>query len=176
MSIFLTKIYFRNSYLKEIHKNFQIKEKEAEELVLLSEDTRKMENFNAKRGRAIKVLDQLQTMLPQEMYLGEIQMTPDEKVSIKGTSEFMSAVFSFVTEFEGNPYFKNVNTDYTKSRKEADKDVSDFGITANIEGLGASEVAPPPPVEAAAEAAPAAESGKKEDKKEEKKEKKEEKK
>lgn len=170
MSIFLTKIYFRNSYLKEIHKNFQIKEKEAEELVLFSEDTRKMENFNAKRGRAIKVLDQLQTMLPQEMYLSEIGMTPDEKVSIKGTSEFMSAVFSFVTEFEGNPYFKNVNTDYTKSRKEADKDVSDFGITANIEGLGASEVAPPPPVAETAETAtPAnAEAAKKDEKGKEK--------
>ncbi len=154
MSIFLTKIYFRNSYLKEIHKNFQIKEQEAEELVLLSEDTRKMEAFNAKRGRAITVLDQLQTMLPQEMYLSEIMMTTDEKVSIKGTSELMSAVFSFVTEFDANPYFKSVNPDYTKSRKENDKDVSDFGITAGIEGLGASEVAPPVAAEAT-EAVPA---------------------
>lgn len=159
MSVFLVKIYFRNSYLKEIHSNFEVKEKEASELMVLSEDTRQIENFNKKKGRALTVFNEIQTVLPQEMYLSETVLGSDEKVSIKGTSEFMSAVFSFVTEFESNPYFRNVTTDYTKSRRENDRDVSDFGITASVEGLGASDIKPEASA-APAEAAAPAEGGK----------------
>ncbi len=158
MSVFLVKIYFRNSYLKEIHGNFEVREREASELMVLSEDTRQIENFNKKKGRALTIFNEIQTVLPQEMYLSEIILTSDEKISIKGTSDFMSAVFSFVTEFEGNPYFRNVTTDYTKSRRENDRDVSDFGITASVEGLGASDIKPSPSPEAGedGEAAPEA--------------------
>ena len=79
------------------------------------------------------MLDEFQKVLPQEMYLSEISLTDDGHVSIKGTSKLMSTVFSFVTELENSPRFKNVTSDYTKSRKENDQDVSDFGLSALLE-------------------------------------------
>lgn len=133
MGIFLSKIYFRKSYLSTIQKNFEIKQKEADELIRISEESRVIKDFQNRKGEALKVLNELQQVLPSEMYLSEMSFTPDEKLSIKGTSERMSAVFAFVTEFEGQPLFKSVNPDYTKSRKENDKDVSDFGISAEID-------------------------------------------
>lgn len=136
ISIFLTKIYFRSTYLKELRSNFQAKESEATNLVGLSDETRIIRAFDAKRGRTLKILSELQMILPKEMYLNELVLTNEDKLTIKGTSDLMSAVFSFVTEFENSPYFKNVSPDYTKSRKENDRDVSDFGITTNLEEEG----------------------------------------
>ena len=151
MGVFLTKIYFRNLYLGEIHRNFEIKKKEAEELVALSEQTRVIQEFASKKGRSLRALNELQKILPQEMYLGEIALGADERISIKGTSDFMSAVFAFVTEFENSPYFRSVTADYTKSRKENDKDVSDFGLSANLDDPNAPYVPEPTPKPEAAD-------------------------
>ncbi len=130
VSVFLAKIYFRNHYLNEITRNFDEKQKEADELDAVSEETRFVKEFRTQRGVAGKVLDEFQNVLPQDMYLGEISLTDDGHVSIKGTSKLMSTVFSFVTQLENSPRFKNVTSDYTKSRKENDKEVSDFGLSA----------------------------------------------
>ncbi len=132
VGVSLTKIYFRQSYLKEITQNFEAKQKEAVELGAISDVTRVVKDFKARRGVAFKVLDEFQKVLPPDMYLNEISLTEDGRISIKGTSALMSTVFSFVTELEKISFFNNVTSDYTKSRKEKDKDVSDFGLSASL--------------------------------------------
>lgn len=131
--IFSTKIYFRGSYLKDITKNFEVKQKEAQDLDVISEKTRVVREFIQKKGLALKVLAEIQKLLPPDMYLSEISMTEDGHVSLKGSSSLMSGVFSFVTQLENSPVFKGVTSDYTKSRKENDKEVSDFGLSASLE-------------------------------------------
>ena len=130
VSVFLAKIYFRNQYLHEITQSFDEKQKEADRLDAISEETRIVKEFRSKRGVGVKVLDEFERVLPPDMYLGEISFADDAHVSIKGTSKLMSTVFSFVTQLENGPEFKNVTSDYTKSRKENDKEVSDFGLSA----------------------------------------------
>ncbi|MCG3175483.1 MAG: hypothetical protein MOGMAGMI_00412 [Candidatus Omnitrophica bacterium] len=133
MSIFLTKIYFRNRYLREIKVTFEIKKKEAEDLMRISEEAKVVRQFNTAKALPLAALNELQRILPEDMYLNEITMTSDDRIVIKGTSDLMSSVFAFVTAFENNAFFQNVTADYTKSRKEGDKDVSDFGISATLE-------------------------------------------
>ena len=100
---------------------------------MISEKTRVVREFIQKRGLALRVIAELQKMLPADMYLSEISLTEDGKVSLKGSSSLMSGVFSFVTQMENNSVFKGVTSDYTKSRKENDKEVSDFGLSATLE-------------------------------------------
>ncbi len=133
IGIFFVKIYFRSTYLDRIKSNYEVRQKEANELVAVSEETRLMKIFESKRARALTALNHLQSILPEEMYLSEMSLAPDEKVTIKGTSDLMSSVFSFVTFFENDPLFKGVTTDFTKSRKENDRDVSDFGLSASLD-------------------------------------------
>lgn len=128
-----TQVFFRKMYYSQLTHNFETKQKDADYLIDISEKTRLVKNFKSQRGRAIRVMDEAQGILPRKMYLNEISLAKDGKVTLKGTSELMSTVFSFVTLMENHPYFKTVNSDYTKSRKEGDKDVSDFGISAYIE-------------------------------------------
>ena len=135
VSVFLAKIYFRKQYLKEITSSFVSKQKEAADLDVISEQTRMVKDFRQKRKAAGRVLDEFQNILPVDMYLSEITLTKDEHVSIKGTSKLMSSVFSFVTQLENSPCFKTVVSDYTKSRKENEKEVSDFGLSAVLEDV-----------------------------------------
>ena len=100
---------------------------------MLSDQVRLVNDFKSKRGVASSVFNELQRILPPQMYLSEITLTPDNHLTVKGTSELMSVIFSFVTDFEKSEYFKTVTSDYTKSRKENDKDVSDFGLSAVLE-------------------------------------------
>lgn len=141
MSIFLTKIYFRNRYLREIKATFEIKKKEAEDLMRISEEAKVVRQFNTAKALPLAALNELQRILPEDMYLNEITLTTDDRIVIKGTSDLMSSVFAFVTAFENNPFFHGVTADYTKSRKEGDKDVSDFGISATLENSPLPQVA-----------------------------------
>lgn len=156
LGVFLTKIYFRNEYLSQISGTFETRQKEASELEAISEETRQVRDFQKKRGIGVRVIDEFQNVLPQEMYLSEISSNDEGRVSIKGTSKLMSTVFSFVTELENSRLFQGVTSDYAKSRKENDQDVSDFGLSAGLEGWAVA----PKPVESKA-AEPAADSKKK---------------
>lgn len=133
MGIFLTKIYFRNRYLHEVKATFEIKKTEAKDLMRISEEAKIARQFNTAKALPLAALNELQRILPEDMYLNEITLTSDDRIVIKGTSDLMSSVFAFVTAFESSPFFQSVTADYTKSRKEGDKDVSDFGISATLE-------------------------------------------
>ena len=65
--------------------------------------------------------------------MNELALDADGNINIKGTSELMSRVFAFVTEFENSSMFQSVSTDFAKSRKLDGRDVTDFGLTAKTE-------------------------------------------
>jgi len=133
LGVFVAKVYLKTSYIHSLDKNFASKNQEAERLMNLSEQNRLIREFNAKKGSSLRALTELETMLPREMYLNEMNLDAEGKLMLKGTSELMSRVFSFVTEFENHPHFKNVKNDYAKSRKVDGKDMTDFGLSANLE-------------------------------------------
>lgn len=133
LGVFVSKVYLKTAYMQALDKNFAAKNQEAERLMALSEQNRLIREFEARKGSSLRALTQLETSLPREMYLNELSVDAEGKVALKGTSELMSRVFSFVTEFENNPAFKNVKNDYAKSRKVDGKDMTDFGLSANLE-------------------------------------------
>lgn len=133
LATFGAKVYFKTAYGRALDRNFAEKNKEAERLMTMVEQNRVIADFEAKKGSTLKALTQLEESLPREMYLNELSVDPEGKVAMKGTSELMSRVFSFVTEFENNPAFKNVKNDYAKSRKVEGRDMTDFGLSANLE-------------------------------------------
>jgi len=131
--VMLSKVYFKKGHLAALDRSFAIKNDEAEKLVVLSEQNRLVREFQHRKPRPLAALTGLEEVLPGDMYLNEFNMDTNGHVSIKGTSEFMSSVFSFVTNFESSSRFQGINTDYAKSRKLEGKDVTDFGLSADLE-------------------------------------------
>ncbi len=138
VGIFVTQIFFRNQGLREMQQTYAAKQQEADELIALSEESKLVREFKQKRGVAIKAMDEFQKSLPAQMIVNELTLNDEGRMTAKGTSELMSLVFSYVTEMENHPYFKGVTSDYTKSRKEGDKDVTDFGISWSLESASSA--------------------------------------
>ncbi len=133
LGVFVANAYLKNSYIKSLDKNFSAKNSEAERLMTIADQNERIRSFASQKGHVLLALTQLETILPREMYLNEMSVDAEGKVALKGTSELMSRVFSFVTEFENSPAFKTVKNDFAKSRKVDGKDMTDFGLSANLE-------------------------------------------
>jgi Tfp pilus assembly protein PilN len=91
-----------------------------------------IKNYLLKRGFALEVLTELYNIAPLDLELSDISFDEQGKFSIRGTSESMSIVFSFVENLAKSKYFKNVKTKYTTKRKVGIKDFTDFEIICQL--------------------------------------------
>ncbi len=132
-SILMSKIYFKNAYLKKLNTKY----------VPISEEVKGLEgnftmvslvkNYLSKRGYVLEVLAELYNIQPQELELSDIRFNDQTlKFNVRGTAESMSIVFQFVERMEKSKYFKDVKTKYTTNRKEELKDLTDFEIVASL--------------------------------------------
>lgn len=131
--IFITKMYYTDLYYKRLTNRYKEKIDEANTLRLLSEKTRMLRTYVAKKGDMVTILARLYDILPDEIYLKGVKVEEDGKIFIKGMSGSMSRIFAFVTELENDALFKGVKTEFTESKKEQGQDVSEFGLVMMLE-------------------------------------------
>ncbi|OGW74889.1 MAG: hypothetical protein A2Z72_06280 [Omnitrophica bacterium RBG_13_46_9] len=128
--ILISSIYFKTAYLKTLTEKYAHLSQEAQALESSFTAVSLVKNYLSNRGYSLEVLGELHSIAPIELELENIRFDNRGKLSIKGTAESMSIVFSFVEIMEKSKYFKDVNTKYTSNRKDGTKDVADFEITA----------------------------------------------
>lgn len=130
--ILVSKIYFKSVQLNKLDSKYASINQEAQKL---EKDLLKyglVTNYLASRGYSLEVLTELHTLVSEDMELTEIRYE-GEKFSVKGTTDAMSSVFSFVERLDKSKYFKEVKTRYTTKRKDGLKDLTDFEIVAITE-------------------------------------------
>ncbi|MBU1044997.1 MAG: pilus assembly protein PilM [Candidatus Omnitrophica bacterium] len=128
-SFFVTELYFKGQYLKNLKKKNSITYEEAKILEKAMEKMRIVKHYMANRGYSLEVVAAIYDILPKEIMLTNIKMDTEKKLHLKGTARAMSNVFTFVSALEASEYFSNVKTNYTTSRKKDDEDWADFGIS-----------------------------------------------
>ena len=131
--ILVSKIYFKSSYLarlsakeQELSKGADILEKNFAEIGLVRK-------YLSGRGYSLDVLNELYSLISLDIEAGDIKFDDQDRFSVRGVANSMSAVFSFVDRMEKSKYFKDVKTKYTTKRKEEGRDVTDFEIIAALE-------------------------------------------
>ena len=130
--IFIGNIYFKTAYLKNLMTKYHALNREAQTLEGSFTMVSLIRNYLSGRGYSLEILTELHSIAPIELGLDDIRFDDQGKVSVKGTAESMSIVFSFVEAMEKSKYFKDAKTKYTSKRKEGTKDVADFEITAML--------------------------------------------
>ena len=95
--------------------------------------------LDAKR-RSINVLKEVHQLTPKEISYTNIDIDEDDKVGLQGRASEMSTVFSFVTTLEKSPYFENVKTTYTTTKKDESGEYTKFEIVCMFEGVGEESV------------------------------------
>jgi len=132
--IMVTGIYFKGLYLKKVTDRYLALSGEAKKLESDFDKISRIKNYLAGRGYSLEVLVELYNIVTPELQLSDIKFDDQGKISLRGASDSMSAVFTFVEELEKSKYFKEAKTKYTTKRKEGTKDVTDFEITCFQEG------------------------------------------
>ncbi|MDD4957073.1 MAG: pilus assembly protein PilM [Candidatus Omnitrophica bacterium] len=135
-SVFIVNIFFKTLYLGNLERNYNKENMEVGKLKLVSDKTSIVKRFIEKKGEVLNGLCELINSLPKEIFLNSIGFREDGTVIFTGTAESMSQVFSLVTELENNKHFSNVKVDFTKSRRQKEQEVADFGLTLTIEQNG----------------------------------------
>jgi len=100
------------------------------------EKINRIKNYLTGRGYSLEVLVELYNVVNPELQLSDVKFDEQGRISLRGTSESMAAVFTFVEDLEKSKYFKEVKSKYTTKRKEAGKDVTDFEIVGFQQGRG----------------------------------------
>ena len=78
------------------------------------------------RSRGLFVFEKFGSMIGEDIYLSGFSYDSDSSMTVKGTAGSMSRVFAFVNELEESVFFKDVEAQETKTRKEQGKEVADF--------------------------------------------------
>ncbi len=128
--ILLSKIYFKGAYLKNLSNKYQMLDQESQKLEKESLKVRTVRNYLSSRGFFLEVLTELHNISPLGLELNDIRFDEQNKFSVRGSSESMSTVFSFVDSMKKSKYFQDVKTKYTTKRKDGFRDLTDFEITA----------------------------------------------
>ena len=132
--ILMGNIHLKSAYLEKLTLNYRSTNQEAQGLEKDFSRMQIIRNYLSSRGYPLEVLSELYSVILPDIYFNNIRFD-DGGLSIKGTSESMSTVFTLVSAMEKTKYFQNVKTKYTTKRKEEDKDLTDFQITCAFEGI-----------------------------------------
>ena len=131
--ILLSKMYFKSAYLKSLAAKYDSVKKDSQRLETLFKKIKILRDYLSKRGYSLEVLSEINSIIPKEAYLDNLKVDDGGNISIKGSSETTSAVFSLVDALEKSEYLMNVKTKYTTKRKQENKDMTDFEIVGIIE-------------------------------------------
>lgn len=125
----LTNLFFKKAYLQRMITSYAGQTKEGQQLESVSEKTSTIKRLLGQKGQSLTVLTELFKAIPKEVYLNSVELRSDDTMTITGTADNMSRIFSMVTELGDNKSFDNVKVDFTKARRVKDQEMADFGLT-----------------------------------------------
>jgi len=130
--LFGLKIYFKNTYLKNMMSSYEQKRKEVVLLEDRSAKTKILRDFLSSRMVGLDTIKGLYQNIPNEIYLTGVEMDEEGNVRIQGISDVASIVFNLGTSLKESEFFKSVDIKSTTAKKDRGKDVSAFEITLQI--------------------------------------------
>jgi Tfp pilus assembly protein PilN len=130
----LIKIYYKGQYLKKLQTQVGALSAPVRELEKASLKVTTVRNYLENKRYSLNILSALYELLPDDVYLKSVSVDEKGNVSLKGTAAAMSEVFNLVSAIENSKVFTKASATNTASRKEGNKDVSDFEITCIIKG------------------------------------------
>ena len=145
-AILLTKIYFKETFLK---KNLRAKYAgQHEEVVALEEKMRKtkaVRDLLESRLAGMEVLRGLYAIIPNDIYINSLNVTEEGVVTVNGIAETTSRVYAFVSSLSESKSFDGVKTKSTSGKKDRGKDLVAFEIEFTFKNDSSPEDVPSAP-------------------------------
>jgi len=131
--LLLASLYIKSSYLTQIEREIKKIEKVANFVDRMRRHISLVEGRLDARPRSVNIFHEVHKLTPEEIYFTNINIEEGNRAVLQGRAKEMSNVFSFVTTLEGSPYFENVKTTYTTTKKEQGEEYTKFEIICMYE-------------------------------------------
>ena len=132
--LLLTFVYNKTAYLREVKEKIAKIETSANEIEKMRMRISLIEKRLDAKGASINILNEIYKLIPDEIYLTNINIREKREAILKGRAHEMSDAFKFITTLENSEMFANVKTSYTTTKKEGDTEYADFEIICLYEG------------------------------------------
>lgn len=130
--LLLTIMYTKNSYLRKLDMQYHSLNQEAEGLKKDLEKNDLIKDYILNHGFSIELLAALYELMPLDTELNDVRFEKQGKLSLRGSAESMSTVFSLADTMRKSKYFTDIKIGPSSRRKENAKDVTDFEITSSF--------------------------------------------
>jgi len=126
--LLLITLYNKNVYLEQVKQKIARVEKESDEIEKMRMRAGLIESRLDAKGSSIDILTEIYRVTSKEIYFVNVDIEEKQRVTLRGRAYAMSDVFEFVTTLENSPYFENVKTTHTTTKKEKGLEYADFEI------------------------------------------------
>ncbi|MBU1084359.1 MAG: PilN domain-containing protein [Candidatus Omnitrophota bacterium] len=133
-SLVVSKIYFHGIYLRRLDQELTAMTPEVGRIERAMTRVKEVKKYLAEQGHVLNTLGELHDIIPQNTYFSDIRIDENGDFSVKGFSDSMSSIFTFIGIMEESKYFENVVAKYTSKRKEDEKDIAIFEIAGKVTG------------------------------------------
>jgi len=130
--VFLGRMYNKERYLGQLKQRLTEIQDKTKELNSMIRGIETIKDRVYTRGMSLNLLYEVHKAITPEMHLVSMSFDGKENLTLRGQSNEMSEVFSFVNKLEESSYFQNVKTKYATKRKEGEKEITDFEISCPL--------------------------------------------
>jgi len=128
-SIFLGRIYNRQSYLRTLNTYTNVISSDVGDLLSQSKYIKFVKKMLVVRRTPLLLFQELYDTVPKEVSIKYINMDNQGQVVLRGESGHLSDVFSFIGLLDAHEYFNDVETKYTRKRKGRDGEFTNFELS-----------------------------------------------
>jgi len=128
-AMIMSNIYFKDTYLNKNLRDHYAPQKE--QVQLLQEQMNKaklVREYIKKRMASLDIIHELYSVTPNTIYLNNIAVDDDGKVTIDGIADTMAEVYTYVKSLGDSSMFKEAKLKSTSTKKDNGKDVAAFSI------------------------------------------------
>jgi len=131
--VFLGKMYNKERYLGQLKQRLEEIQNKAKELNARIRGIETIKDRVYTRGLSLNLLYEVHRIILPEIHLVSLSFDGKESLTVRGQSNEMSEVFTFVNKLEESAYFHNVKSKYATKRTVEGKEVTDFEIECPLE-------------------------------------------
>jgi Tfp pilus assembly protein PilN len=131
--VFLGRMYNKERYLSQLKQRLAQIQNKTRELNRMIRGIETIKDRIYTRGMSLNLFYEVHRAISPEVYLVSISFDGKESLTLRGESNEMSEVFSFVKKLEESVYFQDVKTKYATKRKVGDKEITEFEISCPLQ-------------------------------------------
>ena len=131
--IFLGRTYNKERYLGQLSKRLNEIQNKTKELNGMIRAIETIKERVSTRGLSLNLIYEVHQAISPEIHLVSMGFDGKESLILRGESNLMSEVFTFINKLEDSRYFRDVKSKYATKRMVENKEITEFEISCSLE-------------------------------------------